>query len=281
MRLAIFLVPTLAEAWVWTRHGIAALSVRSAVVEQNTVTNQETKITSGYVTELFDSFADAFEDVLTELEYCAPGKVASAAGALVDGRGGSKYGSCLDAGCGTGWVGHNIRDLVTGDLVGVDLSPKMVEWAEELCYDKGSEAPPTRADASVRKQTGWPPVYEAVYAGNLLQLDALPLAKTFDLVVAADVLCYFGDLEAVLAALSERTAPGGDLIFSVETLPEGEWSWVLQCQERYAHHPDYVERVARSVGLEALGRESFQPRTESGYPVRGTLHTFRKPLGPA
>ena len=80
----------------------------------------------------------------------------------------------------------------------------------------------------------------------------------------------------VVAGLAARLAPGGDLVFSVETLPEGDYSWVLQCQERYAHDDAYVARVAAAAGLGVVEQTRFQPRTESGYPVRGTLHVLRK-----
>ena len=63
----------------------------------------------------------------------------------------------------------------------------------------------------------------------------------------------------------------------VETLNEGDWRWVLQAIERYAHHPSYVEDVATAVGLEPRDAVPFQPRMESGLPVRGTLHVLHKP----
>ena len=63
----------------------------------------------------------------------------------------------------------------------------------------------------------------------------------------------------------------------VETLNEGDWRWVLQAIERYAHHPDYVRDVATAIGLEPREAIPFQPRMESGLPVRGTLHVLHKP----
>ena len=235
-----------------------------------------TKLTSDYVESLFDGFADTFEGVLVEqLEYCAPAKVAEAAINATALRG-KKYASALDAGCGTGLAGLELRDAaVRGPLDGVDLSAKMAEYAAELCLtDDGAFE---RADAATRKATGWGTVYRRVETGNLLQLDKCGLDAQYELVVSADVLCYFGDLRDVLGALAAKTAPGGDLIFTVETLPEGEWRWVLQAIERYAHHPDYVRDVATAIGLEPREAIPFQPRMESGLPVRGTLHVLHKP----
>ena len=235
-----------------------------------------TKLTSDYVESLFDGFADTFEGVLVEqLEYCAPAKVAEAAINATAHRG-KKYASALDAGCGTGLAGLELRDAaVRGPLDGVDLSAKMAEYAAELCTTDDGKV--ERADAATRKATGWETVYRRVETGNLLQLDDCFLDKQYELVVSADVLCYFGDLRDVLGALAAKTAPGGDLIFTVETLSEGDWRWVLQAIERYAHHPDYVRDVATSIGLEPRDAVPFQPRMESGLPVRGTLHVLHKP----
>lgn len=243
---------------------------------QNQAANPETKITSDYVATLFDSFAENFEEVLESLDYCAPKFVGDAVAALAASRA-EPYGACLDAGCGTGLAAHGLRPHVAA-LYGVDLSPDMARLAEELCYEDGPENPPSRSEAAARRAMGWPLLYDGVFVGNLLDLssvDGLP-EGAFDLVVAADVLCYFGDLEPVVAGLAARLAPGGDLVFSVETLPEGDYSWVLQCQERYAHDDAYVARVAAAAGLGVVEQTRFQPRTESGYPVRGTLHVLRK-----
>ena len=38
------------------------------------------------------------------------------------------------------------------------------------------------------------------------------------LIVAADVFCYFGQLDEVLALCRERLSPGGLLLFSVERM---------------------------------------------------------------
>ena len=193
-----------------------ALHLTPATRRRRRVTCKETKLTSDYVERLFDGFANTFEGVLVEqLEYCAPAKVAEAAINATAHRG-MKYASALDAGCGTGLAGLELRDAVRGALDGVDLSSKMAEYAAELCLtDDGAFE---RADAATRKAVGWETIYRRVETGNLLQLDKCGLDAQYELVVSADVLCYFGDLRDVLGALAAKTAPGGDLIFTVETL---------------------------------------------------------------
>jgi len=92
--------------------------------------------------------------------------------------------------------------------VGVDLSEKMLALA-------GGLRTPAPAQA---------PVYSRLVAADLLTLRAeelLPGAAAegyagaaFELVAAADVLVYFGELGALLQAFAAVTAQGGDLALS-------------------------------------------------------------------
>ena len=75
-----------------------------------------------FVSRLFDDFAFQFEPMLLEtLDYCAHSRVAD----LVVESGGAA--SLLDAGCGTGLLGAELRrrDLAASSIFGVDVSPKM------------------------------------------------------------------------------------------------------------------------------------------------------------
>ena len=88
--------------------------------------------------------------------------------------------------------------------MGVDLSEKMLALA-------GGLRTPAPAQA---------PVYSRLVAADLLTLRAeelLPGAAAgaaFELVAAADVLVYFGELGALLQAFATVTAHGGDLALS-------------------------------------------------------------------
>src|SRR5207248_233908 len=74
----------------------------------------------------------------------------------------------LDLGCGTGLCGALLRRWAR-TLVGVDLSPGMLEKARERgCYDRLEQ-------------------------GDLVAVMRTMPARSFDLIVATDVLIYIGD----------------------------------------------------------------------------------------
>ncbi|MBK6740560.1 MAG: tetratricopeptide repeat protein [Haliea sp.] len=127
-----------------------------------------------YIRTKFDSFSASFDAKLAELEYRAPELVAQCVATRATGRG--RYEAALDAGCGTGLCGPLLRPLVD-ELVGVDLSAGMLDRAREReVYDRLDEAELTlylRANHS-----------------------------SFNLVVSADTLVYFGPLEEVFSAVS-------------------------------------------------------------------------------
>merc|ERR1712232_817525 len=108
----------------------------------------------------------------------------------------------------------------------------MAELAAELVVDDGptpmSKNRMRRCDETARNAQGIKRLYDGIFTGDLLDLDNAKHfegygheVKTFpkeavDLIVCADVLCYFGDLKQVLQEFSDRLAVGGDLIFTTE-----------------------------------------------------------------
>lgn len=239
----------------------------------------------------FDSYASTFESHLVDnLKYCAPENVArAAAGRIANDRDGKPYASALDAGCGTGLAGPPLRELVTGPLVGIDLSPKMAELAAELVVDDGPTLRRCSETARLAYGSDAPDrLYDGVFTADLLQLSDAKFVDGFghgveeiqaepcDLVVSADVLCYFGAVDEVLKVFADRTAKGGDVIFTTETMNSGDYNWVETSSGRYAHSKDYVERMASDAGLEKVSQEAFTPRMESGEKVLGLLHIFTK-----
>lgn len=204
-----------------------------------------------YVRQVFDVFAADFDERLEELGYRAPQALASAlraAGVLVDGAG----LEALDAGCGTGLCAPLLR-AAAKRLDGVDLSEGMLARAAERGF------------------------YDALHAAELTAF-LLSRIGAYDLIVAADVLCYFGDLRAVLAAARGALRLEGVLAFSVERWEPAERgrAYVLQAHGRYAHDEPAIRAELAAVGFELMRVETTTLRLESGKPVEGLIVLARR-----
>mmetsp|Transcript_8097 Transcript_8097/g.24968 ORF Transcript_8097/g.24968 Transcript_8097/m.24968 type:complete len:522 (+) Transcript_8097:72-1637(+) len=229
------------------------------------------KAAPGFVEALFDDFADSFDRKLTELEYTVPAMAGAAVDALARGRPGRPFASALDAGCGTGLAGPHLRRHVSGPLVGVDLSTKMLRIAAACTRSDGCGV-----QGSARDQR---PLYDELLA---LDLETMPLPHLlrggagFDLIVAADVLVYFGELGPLLRNFARLSAAGAPLVFSCEraTADEAAAGWRLLPSGRFAHTKEYVVREAAAAGYRLIAYEEMTPRVEKGVPVRGHLFTL-------
>ena len=80
--------------------------------------------------------------------------------------------------------------------------------------------------------------------------DARARRPSFDLIVAADALVYFGDLAPLFAAVGTALTADGLFAFSVETR-DGD-GFKLEPTMRFAHSRAYVETTAREAGLRSL-----------------------------
>ncbi|MBB2752617.1 UNVERIFIED_ORG: putative TPR repeat methyltransferase [Rhizobium aethiopicum] len=208
---------------------------------------------SRYVERLFDDYADRFESALVEkLDYTVPQKLA----ALVASTG-RHYECAVDLGCGTGLLGPEIHGRVSR-LEGFDLSQNMLaKAAEKGVYDHLAQA-----DLSL--------------APDLSGLFADAARHRADLVTAADVLMYLGNLESVFAIIEDLAASGADIAFSVEDAGEGD-GFHLAPSLRYAHSEAYVRLLAARHGWEILEIVKTVIRKDGGKPVAGILFLTRKP----
>ncbi len=97
------------------------------------------------------------------------------------------------------------------------------------------------------------------------------------MIVAADVLCYFGDLLPVLTACAQALNTVGYLIFTVEKMiPDNESSYLLNYHGRYSHSQNYIEESLVDAGFNIIKLETAVLRLESGEPVEGFLVTAKK-----
>ncbi|WP_372623908.1 methyltransferase [Falsiroseomonas sp.] len=200
-----------------------------------------------YVRDLFDQYATRFDaDLEGGLGYRTPALLA----ALIDSAGAAPDGSrrVLDLGCGTGLSGVALKPFAKR-MTGLDLAPRML--------------------AEARKRG----IYDALEEADLL--DWLPRQRVaFDLVAAADVLNYLGDLAPALAAIRGAMAPGGIAAFSIEAGADAPFA--LGEGMRYRHDPAHVARLAAEAGLAELARRDAVLREEKGVPVAGVLFVLRR-----
>ena len=193
-----------------------------------------------YVRALFDHYADDFEPhLLNVLHYRAHEAVVQAAATLAR----APFRCALDLGCGTGLCGPLLQPLAQR-IEGVDLSPTMLAAAGR----RGVYA-------------------ELVQADLVAHLNTTP--RRHDLVVAADVFIYVGDLAAVFAGVRRVLEPGGAFVFSVE-VDDGD-GFVLQPNLRYAHAEPYLRTLAAAHGLTVLVVHDATLREEQRVPVRGRV----------
>ena len=203
-----------------------------------------------YLQAYFDGFADSFERKLVgQLDYRVPAALAPTLQAL-----GAQPRSVrvLDAGCGTGLCGVALRPFARR-LTGVDLSAKALAQAA----DKG--------------------LYDALHQDEIVHYFANCTAASFDLVVAADTLIYFGDLRAFLAGARDALAPGGWLVASFEEwqapgpVHGGAPGYLLNATGRYSHRANHVQASLAPAGFALVRSDRMALRKELGQPVPGLL----------
>lgn len=122
----------------------------------------------------------------------------------------------VDLGCGYGWFCRSARELGAAEVLGLDLSEKMLARARELTDDNG-----------------------ILYQRADLEQLTLP-DETFDLAYSQLALHYLPDIAKLFTAVHQALQPGGWFIFTIEhpvyTCPmrqgwlidnEGQRSWAV------------------------------------------------------
>jgi predicted TPR repeat methyltransferase len=139
-------------------------------------------------------------------------------------------------------MGEAIRTRVER-LEGVDLSPAMIAKARE----RG--------------------IFDALEAADAFEYLMRSRLAAFDCIVAADTLCYFGDLKPILAASGRALIEGGLFAFTLETF-EGD-GFQLRATMRFAHSPGNLESAGAEAYLHPLLVRTASTRREAGIEVPG------------
>lgn len=200
---------------------------------------------AAYVRGLFDGYADDFDQHLRGLlGYEAPERLARRLAAH------APFESALDLGCGTGLCGPLLRPM-TRRLVGVDLSGAMLAKARALG------------------------VYDELLQVDLLEALGRDEAR-HDLIVAADVFIYVGELAPVFAAVRAATLPGALFAFTAEPSSDPRQGVQLLTSLRYAHSLDYIAGLAQAQGFEVMALERETIRSEQRRPIDGLYAVLRR-----
>jgi predicted TPR repeat methyltransferase len=221
------------------RHGAAVRLMRLGA-------DQLGEMPKSYVQTLFDQYAPRFEAALLgDLGYRAPQLLFKA---VISVRNAAKkpafFKRAIDLGCGTG-LGAGAFHKEVDHFIGIDLSPGMIEQA--------------RASG----------LYAELEVNDMVEgLRNKPDAGAH-LLLAADAMCYVGDIVPVLAEARRVLAPGGVLAFTLET-HRGE-GIVLGAGLRYAHAAEYVRGQILAAGLAVAHLEQASPRNEDNEPVQGLV----------
>ncbi len=195
-----------------------------------------------YVESLFDDYAAEFESHLVDqLGYEGHKQLLMP---LV--RSQRKFHRALDLGCGTGLCGPLLASLANL-LDGIDISPQMLKHA---------------------RQSG---LYrELIHADLVSFLDSAE--ERADLIVAADVFIYVGELEAVFRSIRRLLTPHGCFAFTVEVLNDDQNLRLLPSL-RYAHSERYIRELADRNGFSVDRAFTAPIRYHETKPIQG-LYIF-------
>ena len=162
----------------------------------------------------------------------------------------------IDLGCGYGWFCRSAREAGAANVLGIDLSEKMLARARELTDDSGI----------------------SYQRGDLAQLTLH--GQTFDLAYSQLALHYLPDLAPLFSTRYQALQPGGWLVFTTEhpiyTCPlrqgwltdnEGQRSWAVNNYQNEGQRvsnwlADGVVKYHRTLGttLNALMAAGFDIR---------------------
>lgn len=202
---------------------------------------------AAYVTGLFDQYAPRFDAHLVKtLHYRGPEILCSA----LEQAGGfaRTFTRFIDLGCGTGLMSKALKGQYES-ACGVDLSPQMIQEA---------------------RKSG---LYTELQTGDLLDFMAMQPAESADLILAADVFVYCGDLAAIFAQARRVLKRDGYFGFSVQ-LPDAaadHTGFVLGDDYRFAHSKAYIYGLSQSSGFSHRISIEQSVRKDRGMDVPGLV----------
>lgn len=200
-----------------------------------------------FIEHLFDQYATIFDQHLTEiLKYETPKILYDAVIAVIaDDLHPRKI---LDLGCGTGLSGKLFKEL-GAPLIGVDLSSQMIAIAE-------------------KKE-----IYDALVIADVH--DALRIHRHNELILAADVLTYLGDLQPLFTEIKQALTQNGLFAFTIEIPPPDIKTYYLQTSIRYAHAREYIQALAKENNFTIITERKITLRRQANEGLPGMLYILK------
>ena len=203
--------------------------------------NTSTKPPKEYVKNLFDDYAERFDDsLIKQLGYKLPFLMKELILKLDPKR--KAFEKVIDLGCGTGLTGKELRDI-SGNLTGIDISSNMVNKAREL------------------------DVYDRLIEGDVVDILSSSKEK-YDLFIALDVFVYIGELTKIIKTVRQCCNKNALFIFSIETQEEDGYS--LLKSARYSHSEGYILKTA-SDGFKLIKSQEVNLRKQKESWIKGKI----------
>lgn len=206
-----------------------------------------------YVASLFDAYAARFDEHLCgTLKYQTPELIHAAVSTFItDGP-----LEILDLGCGTGLCGKLFRPIARR-LTGIDLSSEMIR------------------EATARQ------IYDETHVTNISQF-LENRAERYDLILAADVFVYVGDLQNTFQLVFTALRDSGLFAFSAEAATESsddvqpDVGYRLSSTRRYTHTESYLRQLATETGFVERCVQLATLRMQAGEGVKGRIVVLQK-----
>ena len=173
-----------------------------------------------YLSARFDVNAEKYEDGRASVSYDAPKLLFNSLNKVSK----EKFGKVLDLGCGTGLSGAYLRGK-SEHLIGVDISEEMLNVAKNK------------------------KIYDELINKDIIQYLEEQDENSFNAIMAASVVIYFGDLNKLLSKIKYTLDKKGVFVFDVLTQKFGKWSTASPNGRIFRHNPDYIKNEIILAGM--------------------------------
>lgn len=192
-----------------------------------------------YVENLFDNYAGFYDKHINDvLKYTVPNAMLQLLNPHLN-----QFNTILDLGCGSGLAAEKLKSH-SNKIIGIDMSKKMLALAARKNFYN-----------------------ELIHADLITGMENLK--ETFDLIIAADVFVYIGDLDTIFALVNTHLKSRGLFCFSTELAAN---NYQLLTTARYAHSTDYIAKLAEKYSFQIIEQQSIIPRYQDNQPVQGMLY---------